>query len=423
VLRRLMALVFAVGTLGLATSSATASAHRPLPGRIELPKPVTATATFGHLGLRPDRRLKSHTPGDMTTQERVEVAVDGRGTPAGVALDERLRIPGTGDYLIYERGPARAVRPIGASVPPVLELGTVLWQGFSPGDRVLAAHLRLDPVLENARLPLHVALSWRGTDGSTRTLSPTGEIPGPGTVTVRLSNATTFPQTLPSGTGAPRQLAAALDTLRRYADRTARRPTVATVLPVAGAGLPRRIAAANVTSTARSVSAPLRVVGAISGGAGATLAGPTVRATADGGRLDGVLSASVAFTLTVPRASRLHLDLTAVPTVDPRLVAPPAPARSWTSWARAHPPAAAVTAATDTLVVAAASTARGRELSPYVGSDVAGPAATSFHFSMARARDIAAQAPTVHAKPYAITLAAIAGLAVLVNAGLLWRRL
>ena len=55
---------------------------------------------------------------------------------------------GQGNYVIRELGPARAADGIGDTVPPVLELGTVVWQGFSPGRRELAARLTLDPTIE-----------------------------------------------------------------------------------------------------------------------------------------------------------------------------------------------------------------------------------------------------------------------------------
>jgi hypothetical protein len=418
--RRLCAVVVLV--VGGVTAAASA---QPGPGgnTIRLPRPVAATTTFPHIGLRPDRRLVSHAPGPVRTRELVTVALSGSGTPAAVVLDEHLHLRGTGDYLIYERGPARAVRPLDGSVPPVLELGTVLWQGFSPGGRNLAAELRLDPALETARLPLRVSLAWRGDDGTVRPLGAGGAVPGPGVVTIHLDNTTGIPESVQTGTAAAVGIGGPLDSLATVANASARHRTTAFVLPVAGVGLPTSVAGTGVTTTTRTVVAPLRVSGPITASGGGVLSGPTVTAIAGGGTIDGVLAGSADFQLRVRHAGHIRLGLSAVPSLDPRTLVPPAPARTWTAWAASHPGPAPRQVATDTLVGTAAATARAHELSPYVGSDIAGPATTAFRYVIASA----AAAPGVHArlrpKPYAITVAAIAGLAILVNAGLLWRRL
>src|SRR5437660_7570413 len=101
-------------------SVSIASSGTPSDGTtLTLPAPVTTLPTFPGIGLRPDRRLVSHVPGEVRTHEDVTVAVRPDGTPESVVLDERLHLSGTGAYLIYERGPARAASPIGDSLPPV----------------------------------------------------------------------------------------------------------------------------------------------------------------------------------------------------------------------------------------------------------------------------------------------------------------
>jgi hypothetical protein len=154
--RRALAVAVAVALSAgtqVASTAETGSGHTLL-----LPAPITKLPTFSGLGLRPDRRLVSHVPSTVSTREDVAVAVNGAGTPVSVRLDEHLHVNGTGPYLIYERGPARAAIPLGGSLPPVLELGTVVWQGFSPGGRDLAARLQLDPVLEAERQPVALQL-------------------------------------------------------------------------------------------------------------------------------------------------------------------------------------------------------------------------------------------------------------------------
>ncbi len=171
--------------------------------RLRLPRLVDEVPVLGGVGLAPDRLLTSRTPGPVTNREAVTVAVGADGTPAAVTVEQRISISRTGDYQVRERGPARRVEGMADTVPPVLKLGTVVWQGFSPGRRELAARLTLDAGLEAPRLPLAVRLQFTARDGRGTTLGPGGVVPGPGTVTVTLTNSTAVPVTVPVGTGEP----------------------------------------------------------------------------------------------------------------------------------------------------------------------------------------------------------------------------
>jgi hypothetical protein len=409
---------------GVASGSA-AGVGAPADGTtLTLPAPVTTLPTFPNLGLRPDRRLVSHVPGQVRTHEDVAIAMRPDGAPASVVLDERLHLSGTGAYLIYERGPARAASPIGDSLPPVLELGTVVWQGFSPGGRDLAARLRLDAALEAQRLPVTVSLSWRpATGGRSRALGVGGEVPGAGAVTVHVANTTRQPRGVPSGTVAPQQLVAPLTTLLAAARRSAAAPSTAIVLPTAGQGLPRGIAATGVvTQSVADVAAPMRLVGSItSTAAGSTLRGPTATSIPGGGRVAGVLTGSVDFTLNMPSAGRVAINLVANPSLDERTLRPPS-GNTWPAWAQGRPSAAAAHAATDQLVAAAGAAAKGAEISPYIGSDTTGPATTTFRYTIAPRATIVTPARPLHPHGYAIGLVAFAGLTVVGGAVALWRR-
>jgi hypothetical protein len=392
---------------------------------IVLPKPVTTLPTFNGIGLRPDRRLVSSVPGDVRTTEDVGVAVDGQGKPATVTLDEHLRLSGTGNYLIYERGPAREARPLGDSLSPVLKLGTVIWQGFSPGSRELAARLQLDPTLEAERLPLRVTLSFQPkTGGPRQPLRPGGEIPSAGTVTVHLENTTPQPQTVASGVAATTDLAAPLGALLAAARQANARPGVAVVLPVAGRGLPQRIAASDIASTVSTVFAPLRVVGTITApGTTAALSGPTTTLTDGGGRIAGVLSDTADFQLDVPAATRIALDLTVTPTLDERTLRPPGANRTWSAWARTNVTRQERVTATTQLIAGAASAARAASISPYVGADTPGPATTTFRYRLADKAEIAASPRRLTPKPLALGLVGVALLAMVTGAAAVWRRL
>src|SRR4051794_19786733 len=160
--------------------------------QIRLPAPVHDVDPLRDvdLGLRPDRLRVSVVPGTATDREDVIVAVGPTGAPAAVTDTQRLVIDGAGNYIIRELGPARAAVGLNDTVPPVLQLGTVVWQGFSPGHRELAARLTLDPGIEAARLPMAVRLRLRDADGREHPLDPGGRSPVDGTVTVTLANQT-----------------------------------------------------------------------------------------------------------------------------------------------------------------------------------------------------------------------------------------
>src|SRR5205814_800357 len=136
-------------------------------------------------------------------------------------------------YVVRELGPARAAVGLGDTVPPVLELGTVVWQGFSPDRRALAARLTLDAGIEAARLPLRVSLALTDAAGRHHALRAGAESPVDGTVAVTLTNQTSSRRTVDAGRADVRPLAVTLDRLRTASAH----PRVA-VPPVAGAGLP-----------------------------------------------------------------------------------------------------------------------------------------------------------------------------------------
>ena len=413
-----------VAAAAIGSGSAAYADNHEAADAIVLPKPVSTLPTFSGIGLRPDRRLVSSVPGDVRTTEDVTVALAGDGTPATVVLDEHLHLTGVGNYLIYERGPAREARPLGDSIPPVLKLGTVIWQGFSPGSRDLAARLHLDPALEAERLPLRATLSFLPKGGgATQSLRPGGDVPGPGTVTIHLENTTGQPQTVPSGVGAPRDIARPLDAMLNAARRAGTQPNRAIVLPVAGRGLPERVPAAGVGQAAAFVLAPLRVLGTITApGTTASLTGPATTLTDGGGRVNGVLSSTADFRLDVPTASQVALDLTVTPTLDERTLRPP-DGSTWAAWGQTHRTEPQRRAATNQLINGAASAARAASISPYVGADTPGPAVTTFRYRIAAKADVAVAPRTLKPRPLALSLLGVAVLAMVTGAAALWRRL
>src|SRR4051812_7095463 len=218
---------------GTATASLPAAgAAEPL-DTIRLPGPIEGVDPLANvdLGLRPDRLRTSVVPGPVRNSEDVRVALGPTGTPASVTDTQHLVIRGPGNYIVRELGPAREAVGLGGTVPPVLQLGTVIWQGFSPGRRALTARLTLDPGIEAARLPMSVALGFRSSDGERLPLGPGGTAPADGTATLTLHNGTSTTRAVDTGTAEPGPLADVLDRLRVAAAH----PREA-VPPVAGDG-------------------------------------------------------------------------------------------------------------------------------------------------------------------------------------------
>jgi hypothetical protein len=385
---------------------------------LELPSPAEQRAQdltlLAEVGARADRRLVSVVPGPVVNDEVVLVGLAGSGVPERVLVEQRLVLSGEGDYQVRERGPARASEALGDEPPPVTKFGAVVWQGFSPGSRELAARLTLDPLLEAPRLPLRVTATYDG-----QPLGPGGQVPGAGTVVLTLTNATEQPATLPTAADAPAAaLAAALDAARAAATAPA-----GPRLPAAGAGLPASVPATSEARASGATGVPLRVTGTLRA-AGSSVTGPATTAVADGGDVAGTLppGASAELRVEVPASTRLDLDLTAVPALDPRLLDPPAGAASWAAWAAGAPDTAARRQALDLLVATAASGARATSYSPYLGADLPGTGTTVFRYAFAAPEQVEQAARALEPRRGPIALALVALLLLVGNGVLIWRR-
>src|SRR3954452_25329823 len=332
--RSVRTILLALAPLTLLASAPTLAAAVTAPAedadQIRLPAPVRDIDPLQgvNLGLRPDRLRKSVVPGTASDREDIVVAVGPTGAPAAVTDTQRLVIDGAGNYIVRELGPARVALGLHDTVPPVLELGTVVWQGFSPGHRELSARLTLDPGIEAARLPLKVSLQLRDSAGHVSGLAAGGRVATDGTVTGTLANQTASLRTVETGHADVAPLAAVLDRLRRAADR----PHDA-VPPVAGAGLPLALAGRPLGRRQLDVVGPLRVSGTVRvSGATPSVSGPGTTPIADGAAIAGRLAGSVEFTVPVLAGQRIVLHLAVRPWPDPRTLTPPPPARTWHGW-------------------------------------------------------------------------------------------
>ncbi len=153
------------------------------------------------------------------------------------------------------------------------------------------------------------------------------------------------------------------------------------------------------------------------------VAGPGTTPTPDGARVDGTLAPgqSIELTVTLATASRLDLDLTVTPVLDPRTLVPPGGAATWAAWAAGRPAATARRSALDLLVQTAATGARASSYAPYLGADLPGTGATSFRYAFATAPIMAPEVAALAARPAAIVVTGIALLLVLAGGAGLWR--
>ena len=265
---------------------ACAPAALAVQGQIVLPSPgvrlSAAPPLTGSAG-------PSRVPRTGRTDEVVLVGVDAAGKSVRVAVDQRIELLGKGDYTFSVPGPVLDVRaPAGSRVQPGLLDRAIVWQGFSPGGRTLAAHALLDAREAAPFLPLAIEMRTEHTSGELETV-----------VTIR--NRTTVRVPTVDGTGSAVQLAQALDTARR------RLATGSRIAPAIVEGSPRRVT--------RTIDVPFRVAGTL------VLPPSATGVSAEGGTVHGdrVRFGGTAGTLTV--RVRAHVTGAAVPRL--RLAAVP----------------------------------------------------------------------------------------------------
>lgn len=245
-------LVAVVGAL-LAPAAAVADVQQVLlPGPTPYPTPSPPLQT---VGAPPWANLtfKIHARSD----QRVRAGVDGQGRVVSVRTLQRLRLTGTGDYLIVVSAPVLDVKAApGSQSEPGQRRGQILWSGFSSKRRLLAADASLRLGAARPYLPLRLQARH---DGERYELT--------------LTNTTTAAEVAFQGAGTARELAMLLDRTRK--DSLAHRRLRPAYVTIRGLISKRPEKA--------QIAAPLRVEGDLhfpttpSQALGATLAGRTVR--------------------------------------------------------------------------------------------------------------------------------------------------
>lgn len=211
------------------------------------------------------------------TRQLVVVGVDGKGSPTSVRVLHRIFVRPQGDYVFSLPAPVSAVTPgPGTQSTPGQRKNELLWQGFSPGGRVLAAWVDLRTAESAGSLPVRVRLQTTVERTRSRDLR----------TTLTVENVTQASARGFTADAEPLSVAQALDELGRAVRRD-----------VAGEGIFVKALGA-VRPVRIPVAVPVRVEGTLTFAPGtARIAGAPDGVVRVSGRLDGV------------RRSRLRIDV------------------------------------------------------------------------------------------------------------------
>ena len=299
-----MGLAFAAAALAAPVCAAASVQQVLLPGPTPYPSQSPPLATGGVLPpVSLPFRIRARA------DERVLAGVGADGEVTSLRVLHRLFLKGKGDYLIVVAAPVEDVRAgAGSDSQPGLRTGQILWSGFSPGRKLLAADAELRPAEARRFLPV---LLRAVRDGNRYSLT--------------ITNATTVAQIAYEGKGFPLQLASLLDQARRESLAGVKLSTVYASVE----GLVR------VRKYAARTSAPLRIEG--------SLRFPAAPASAGGGTVQGkTVSFSGVLGDAGPQSLRVdvrggggapRLHLVARPTNLVRALAPPG-APTWAAAVR-----------------------------------------------------------------------------------------
>ena len=98
--------------------------------------------------------------GRLVSVQAVTVTIDRSGKVRRVVDVDRIVVGRKGDYSFAVNGPIEDVHAApGSESEPGLRTGTVVWQGFSPGRRLLAAAITLRTDAAVTALPLRIELA------------------------------------------------------------------------------------------------------------------------------------------------------------------------------------------------------------------------------------------------------------------------
>jgi hypothetical protein len=149
--------LIAVGVVA-AVLAATPAAHAAKPRFWALPSPLAPLSASPPLNGGAGSAGEGQ-PHSVSARTRIRIAIDDAGSPFALTATQRLDVRHIGDYSFRVSAPVRDVQAApGSATVPGLRSGAILWEGFNPGHRILAARLELDPGAA-ASLPLRVEIA------------------------------------------------------------------------------------------------------------------------------------------------------------------------------------------------------------------------------------------------------------------------
>jgi hypothetical protein len=280
---------------GAAAAAAQRTQQVVLPGPVPYPTdspPLVGRGAQSNIYLAPGLHVAS--------EQTVRVTVDGAGRPRSVEVAQELTVKGKGDYQLFVGGPIADVRRgAGSQSEPGFRADQVLWAGFSPGTKVLAANIELRVPASAPYLPLRLRLMREA-----------------GGVRVRITNATATPVMSYAGVVRPLEIARLLDETRR-SSLAGERVTAAFATFIGEVRIPKQ---------PLRIEAPLRVEGQLDLPEGDPVT--FSRVLGDGQPLS--------FEVRAKGSGEPRLDLRAWPAPVIKLLRPPG-ARTWAATIRRRP--------------------------------------------------------------------------------------
>jgi hypothetical protein len=229
------------GLLALAMLvGAPAAAAAPQPRLAELPGAEALPQVPPLAPPQPPVVETTRVRGAVTARALVRVGIGADGTPNGISVVQRLSIRSLGDYAFLIPAPVTSVTAAeGSESQPGLRPNQIVWQGFSPRRRELAAAADLRLRDSAGALPVRVRVSG------------TPVRPGSFRLVLSVENATGVRVRTFAADAVKNDVDAALEALRAAA--RIRRAVEGRVVRIRGASVP----------ITRDVSAPFTVQGTI----------------------------------------------------------------------------------------------------------------------------------------------------------------
>jgi hypothetical protein len=388
----------------------------PFPARagsaIRFPSPADAAqlpSASQLLGTKPGA-FPNKAPGPVSGAEHVTIAVDPNGVARAIRVDQTLILHGLGDFTIEVPGPATAVTGVGDSQPG-LRLGSVIWEGFSPGKKVLRAIVDMDTSAPSFRtLPL--AVSVRALYGGRVVTS--GTIDGPVTLDVEIANRTAAPRATSIGAADRVQLAMMLERMRAL--------LASGKIPIAGQdGIPTSITASGpIQQETVAVDVPMRIAGAIEADGFSTSHSTRIDAVLpSAAHSDGTLRMLIDGTashLTLPLRFRIDAEAT---TPDAATLRP-----TDATWAQSLARASAPRLRDATMLAATTlwEVLRRPDAEAYLSNPLGGASSASFTYTAYIAPAAPAGPARERVRPVALAIASLLMLLALCGAVVVWRR-